>query len=199
MTTLATLISDVYSLTNRDDLVAETALAVRAATLKMHQSDFYPRDIYETGIDFGASDYTQQLDYKGLIPTWRSLKYLRKYDYTTSPGSAGIGFRVITPDQIFDSYHIEVKDVMYLAGSYFNIKSSTSFQYALLGCYVLPVVTDAAYSSWIADDHPYAIECEAARVIFKMIGYDEQSAAYERLVAEQVAELKMSQILANGS
>ena len=32
-----------------------------------------------------------------------------------------------------------------------------------------------------------------------MIGYDEQSAAYERLVAEQVAELKMSQILANGS
>lgn len=203
MTTLATLISETYALTARPDLVAETSMAVKMATLKMHQLDYFPKDIYETGIQFSAAAFTQQLAYKSVVPTWRSLKYFRKFDITTasndsSAGTPGVYFKLITPENVLDSYSVERVDVMYVAGLNLNIKSSDSFQYALLGCYVLPDVTDANYSSWIADEHQYAIECEAARVLFKTIGHDEESRAYEALVSEQIANLRTSQILAEG-
>ena len=60
MTTLTDLCAYVYTITNRPDLFTETKLAVKAATLKMHQSDYYYRDLLEQGIAFDTSDYTQQ-------------------------------------------------------------------------------------------------------------------------------------------
>ena len=56
MTTLTDLCADVYTITNRPDLINETKLAVKAATLKMHQSDYYYRDLLEQGITFDTSD-----------------------------------------------------------------------------------------------------------------------------------------------
>lgn len=203
MTSLAALLTETYALTARPDLVAETTAAVKAATLKMHQCEYFPKDIYETGIQFSSSAYIQQLAYKSVVPLWRSLKYLRKFDITkasndSSAGTPGIQFKLISPEISLDSYGVEKVDVVYLAGLNLSIKSSAPFQYALLGCYVLPDITDANFSSWIADEHPYAIEFEAARVVFKTIGHDEESRAYDALVAEQVANLKTSQILAVG-
>lgn len=48
----AELVADVYTLTNRPDLVGETVLAVQAATLKAHQSDDYIYDFREQSIVF---------------------------------------------------------------------------------------------------------------------------------------------------
>ena len=45
MATLAALLADVYSLTTRPDLVAESTVAVRKATLKAHLSDYFFRDL----------------------------------------------------------------------------------------------------------------------------------------------------------
>lgn len=201
--TLTSLVDQVYTLTNRPDLVGETTLAVKAATLKMHQREYYPKDLFETGLQFDTAAYIQSLAYKSLVPLWRSLKYLRKFDITTtsndsSSGTPGKYITLITPEAVLDSYSVEKQDVCYLAGLNLNIKSSTELQYALLGCYMLPDVTDAGYSSWLADEHPYAIIFEATRVVFKTIGFDEQSAGYEKLVAEQMATVDTSQIVAEG-
>jgi hypothetical protein len=46
--------------------------------------------------------------------------------------------------------------------------------------------------------HTFAIEFEAARALFNSIGFDEQAAKYEKMANEQLAELKMSNILAVG-
>ena len=54
MTVFSDLLSDVYAVTNRPDLVADTKLAVRTATLKAHRSDFYPKDLFETGLTFST-------------------------------------------------------------------------------------------------------------------------------------------------
>ena len=43
--TLAELIAEAYTLTARPDLVAETASAIRKATLKMHSVDYFYRDL----------------------------------------------------------------------------------------------------------------------------------------------------------
>lgn len=190
---LTELQQEVYTLTNRPDLVAETLSAVRSATLKMHQLDFFYKDLFETGISFTSSSYQQQLEYRTLLPLWRALKYLRKTD---SAGSdTGPFFTVLSiPEMTRDDYGINRNDVCYVAGSVVQIRSSTSFQYALLGCYLNPNITVAAYNSWVALDHPYAIVYEATANVFKMIGDTDQFAAYTRLSMEEQQLVRISNI-----
>lgn len=194
--TLAELISEVYTITGRPDRVAETASAIKSATLKAHQSDYFYKDVFETGVAFDSSAYVQQLDYRTLLPLWRAVKYLRKYDNTNAvPGNF---LNLIVPEQVLDRYMVEKTNIYYVAGAYLNIRSETEEQYFLLGCYLNPDITTATYSSWIALDHPYAIIYDAAATVFKAIGKDEEAAAYRGLVAEQLQLLKISNIVASG-
>ena len=188
------LLADVYTLTNRADLVGETTYALRAATLKAHQSDFYPKDIVESGVEFALAGYTQQLVYKALFPQWRAIHYARKTD-TTTPSDF---FEVITPTDILDSYGVEKANVCYHAGSTINFRSSTEFQYLLVGYYANPITLPDTYESWIADEHPSLIVFDAAATIFKTIGYDEQHASYRDMVATEIALLKQNNIQAEG-
>ena len=195
--TLSELRQEVYTLTNRPDLVAQTLSAIRAATLKIHQSDYYYKDLVETGVLFSSPAYLQQIEYRILLPKWRALKYLRKTDST---GFAdGAFFEVLAiPEMVEDQYKLNRNDVCYVAGSVIQVRSSTQLQYAILSAYVNPDITEAGYNSWLAEDHPYAIVFEAASNVFKMIGDTDQFAAYSQLSAQQMAEVRMSNIQAIG-
>lgn len=197
MTTLAELVTDVYTLTTRPDLVNETALAIRNATLKVHRSDFYPKDLQETAIQFSSAEYLQTFEYKSVFPNWRSLKYLRKYDPISDTPS--IILDKITTDEVLDSYGKTKVNTVYGAGSNLQIRSNTKEAYYLLGYYAFPDVTDLGYSSWIADEQPSVILYEAALFIFKTIGYDEQVSTYTQLVAMELEMLQANNILINGS
>jgi len=184
------LVAEVYLLTNRPDLEAETKSAVKRATLKAHQTDFYSKDIYESGIEFPTADYRQSLDYITLFSNFRALKYLRRVEDEND--DVGKFFDIVQPEEVLDAYGRNRNDIAYVAGRVLEIRSSVSFSKALLGAYVLPIVREGAYLSWVAEQHPYAIVFEAARVIFKSIGFDEESAQYNQLVAEEYNLLKMS-------
>jgi hypothetical protein len=195
--TLSELQSEVYLLTNRPDRVDATLSAIRAATLKIHQKDFFHKDIWESGIGFDSAAYLQQLAFKDLIPRWRALKYVRKTDSTGT--ELGKIFDIITaPDLIQDDYAIDRTDVCYSAGFAVQFKSSTQFQYILLGCYLHPDITATGYSSWIADEFPYAIVYTAAATIFKQTGDTEQFAAFTALSQEQINLVVLSNIQAQG-
>jgi hypothetical protein len=193
--TLTELQNEVYTLTNRPDLVAQTLAAVRAATLKAHHSDFFFKDLVETGVVFSTSEYLQQLEYRTIFPLWRAIKYLRKSDST---GTEGPIFTILTPEDVLDSYKIDKTDVLYMAGATVQIKSSTEFQYAMIGYYKQPDIAVSTYDSWIALDHPYAIIYEAAATVLKMIGKDSGFTSYSQLALLQFAEIKLSNILAQG-
>lgn len=193
--TLTELQQEVYSITNRPDLVAETLTAVRQSTLALHQADFYWKDIYETGISFSASAYNQELEFRTILPRFRALKYLRKSDST---GAAGAFFDVVQPESVLDNYGMDRTNVCYAAGASIEIKSSTQFQYALLGCYLHPDITVLGFDSWIANDHPYAIVYEAAEKVFKMIGKTEEFAAFKFLRDEERQRLVISNTVLQG-
>ena len=194
--TLTELINEVYTLTNRPGLVAETLTAVRSATLKLHQLDYFYKDMFETGVAFLTPAFVQQIEYRLLIPKWRSLKYLRKTDSTGT--EQGQIYNIITPEQVLDSYGVNQENVCYVAGSAIQIRSRDQLQYCILGCYVNPDITSGGYDSWIALDHPYAIVFEAAAIVFKAIGDTEKFAAYTQLAAMQAAEVKLSNIQSYG-
>jgi hypothetical protein len=195
MATFTELLSDVYELTKRPDLVSDTKVAVKAATLKAHQSDFYYKDLYETGVSFSAADYNQVLEFRTLLPRFRATKYIRKTD---SEGTPGAFLNLITPALSLNRYGSQREDVYYAAGEVLQIKSSTLLQYILFGCYLNPDITEAGYNSWVALDHPYYLVYEAATTVFKTIGQDEAASVYTKLAADQLAMLKSSNIEVEG-
>jgi hypothetical protein len=200
MATFAELVADVKTLTNRPDLSAEITLAVKAATLKAHASDFYVKDIFETAIIWDPAAYVQSLTYKSLVPRWRSFKYLRKYIPGATPDLSVDGdfFTLIDPTAATDGYKVNRSNVCYIAGEDLDIRSNTLDKYMLLGCYVWPDITEATYTSWVASEMPYAIVYEAASKIFKQIGWDEQSATFDREVTQQYTLLKINYIQGQG-
>jgi hypothetical protein len=96
MADFASLVNDVYTLTNATWLENETALAVKSATLKMHRSDFYFKDLFEVALEYSSAAYLQTIDYRTLFPRYRSLKYLRKLDSTGQNPTKF--FDIITPE-----------------------------------------------------------------------------------------------------
>lgn len=197
MATFSELIQFVYDATGRPDLVAETKLAVKSATLKAHQSDFYFKDIFESGIQFDTAEYTQQLNVRSIFPRYRALKYLRRYD-NSSTGAACNFYTLLSAGELLDDYSQDRVNIAYAAGAVINIKSYEKLQYALIGIYLNPDITEVGYNSWVAVDHPFCIVYEAARLVFKQIGFDEQSAAMDKLAAEQFTLLKMSNVQLGG-
>lgn len=194
--TLTELQQEVYTLTNRPGLVAETLTAVRSATLKLHQMDYFYKDIVEQGVSFSPAAYVQQLEYRSLFPRWRALKYIRKTDFTGT--EQGQLYTIITPEAVLDQFGRNQENVCYVAGTVIQIRSSDELQYALIGRYDNPDITVAGYNSWIALDHPYAIVFDAAATVFKAIGDTEKFAAYTQLAAIQAAEVRMSNIQSYG-
>ena len=184
------LVEEVFLLTDRRDLTAETKSAVKAATLKAHQSDFYSKDIFETGVEFTDKNFRQSLDYVSLLSNFRAFKYFRIVQDQND--DAGTFLEIISPDEILDSYGQGRRNIAYVAGRVLEIRSATEFTKALLGCYVNPIVREGAYISWVAEQFPYAIVYEAVRTLFKTIGYDEQAATYSQLTGEAYSLLKMS-------
>ena len=184
------LLEEVYLITNRRDLVNETKSALKSATLKAHTSDFYSKDIYEVGVEFTTAGFRQSLDIIDLISNFRALKYIRRV--TGATDDAGTFLEVITPEELLDSYGIGRTDIAYVAGRVIEMRACVSFQYALLGAYVMPVVREGAYSSWVAEQFPYTIIYEAARRVLTAIGNMEEAAGQRVLALEEYNLLRMS-------
>lgn len=200
--TLATLVADTESITKRPDL--PTALHVKNALLKAHSSDYFLQDIFETNISFPTAASVYSLDIKSLIPRFRTMKYLNVIDPITEEYCRKL--TGIPIEKFLDSYEYLRTDVFYVAGSNVQIRlAGNSYgnpavlgdRFFGLGCYLYPD-TSLLSPSWIADQFPFAILYEAARTLFKTIGYDEQSTSMERLVAEAISEVRMTGITTVG-
>jgi hypothetical protein len=194
-TTLASLTADVLEITKRKDLATATALHVKNAILKVHTSDYYLKDLFETTFTFATPATVYQLDYKLLIPRFRTAKYLTVVD----PISLDF-VRKLNPipiEKFMDGYGYLRQDSYYLAGNQLQIRVDDSAAVFGIGCYLYPDTTLAS-PSWIVDEFPFAVIYEAARTLFKSIGFDEQSSSMQMLVAEATAMVKQTGITTQG-
>jgi hypothetical protein len=200
VTTFAQLVADVYTTTNRPDLVAETNLAVRKATMKLHTTGWdmetdrpkgvlYWPDRTEKVVPVTAVDptlYTYSVPIAAPILRFRGLSYLRQY----TPDVTDRFFNSVDFDRLFDEYQVEKTDVYYMLGQMINIRSSVALIDVLVGFYQYPVVTQVGYSSWVADQLPDMIVEEACSLIFKMIGKDDEYQKYNALFKENAGMLE---------
>lgn len=192
--TFADMVAEVVSIVKRPDLTERIQANVRAATLKAHHSDFYYKDLHEVAVQFTFLSPLQSFLPTEIAPQFRKIKYIRLW----VGGNSGDVGKFLTPIQIensLDAYNYIKTDVFYMAGQLIQIRGSAALDKVLFGCYQHPVIApDSSYASWIADEMPYAIIYEAARVTFKSISFTEQANEYSALVQEQFSELKLSYI-----
>lgn len=197
MSQFSDLLAEVYTITNRSDLVAETSLALRQATLAAHRSDVYPGDMTEVLITPTAASVFS-LDIPTLFPNWRQFAYIRPYDPDTdSPADYLLEF--ILPDGIFDEYLVAKVNVAYVAGTNLNIKLAADYGGFLVGYYQNPVLSpDASYSSWIATQHPACIIIDAAARVMHLIGYEDAASRLKKLGEMELALFRQSNLEAMG-
>ena len=195
MATLASLTADLYTITKRPDLVDATQIHLKNALIKAHGSDFYLRDIFETNFSFGLAASVYQLEYRALIPRFRTIKYLT----TINPITLDFVRKLegISIEKFMDGFGYLRSDSYYLAGNNLQIRVSDNSKVFGIGCYLYPDTTLVS-PSWIADEIPFAIIYEAARTLFKSIGFDEQSSAMQGLVNEAYAQVRMVGLTTTG-
>lgn len=192
--TFAELQAEVLSITRRPDLIERIQGGIRAATLKIHHSDFFYKDLVEVPVEFSEVTPVQSFVPAEVLPSFRKAKYLRVWcgDVNGSPGQF---LEHIQIENSLDSYNYIKENVFYMAGTNLQIRSNPPVQRILFGAYVHPVVAPMAqYKSWIADEYPYAIIYEASRTIFRSIGQPEQATEYGNLAYEILAEIKVSSV-----
>lgn len=198
--TPAELLAAVITLTNQDQFSGAGGVGeqmVQAATLRMHQSDFYARDMAEATINLGSSGFTFSFGAPATFARYRALSYLRKYDNVS--GVAGDMIAPLDPKEVLNEYGVERINVWYAAGDNIVLRSNSAVQYMLAGWYQNPIITPfATLSSWIATTIPYAIIFDACSLIFQMIAQQEQSRKYDALVMEQLNMVRQHGVLGRG-
>lgn len=195
------LVAEVIALTNRPDLKSLAESQVRAATLKVHQKDFFYRDIREVGVEFDTPAHITSFRPADVLPRYRKPAYLREwlFDGTSETlGKGGRKFDVVQTSNAQDMYGFFKQDVYYLAGDVLQIRSSRPISHILFGAFVLPDITPDNFASWVADEYPFAIIHNAARAVFKAIGASEQAAEQDAQASEWMALLTINANPAEG-
>jgi hypothetical protein len=194
------LLADIYTLTARPDLAAETALAVRKATMKFHMADFWVNDLATVPVTLPVLPtdgsvsfrYTLDLTDAGTYPRLRKLAQIKEYN-TVLTGQE-IKFARKESDMIQDAYLLE--DINYWAqtGRSVAIRSNKVLVQIAVDYYKYPNVVPANYDSWIADQFDMAVIEEAASNIFSIIGKDAEAKRLGDRFGENLHMITMAQV-----
>lgn len=188
------LYAEVVAITKRPDLQARTEGAIKAATQKMHMADFFYKDLVEVPVQFSEELFIQNFIPTEVLPQFRKVKYIRFW-HGDIDGRVGKFLEPIQIENAVDGYGYHRENVFYMAGQMLQTRTCPAVSRVLFGAYVNPIIAPTdKFSSWIANEVPYAIIYEAARTVFRSISLQEQAQEYQRLTMEIVAEMRMSYV-----
>lgn len=191
------LCNEVITITGRPDLIPETQLAVRRATLYLHGLDTWFRDFNEKRIAFPALDYKFSIAIKDNFTNFRKFRYIKPLDPATGLVLSDHDIKYCPPDNLYDEFKRPKNDIYYVAGNNLNIRCASQQQGFLFGYYILPNVADA-FQSWIGDLYPYAIIEEAAGRVLHMIGQIDEGNKFVDPQKGSMATVHIPWLRANG-
>lgn len=200
------LVQAVIDETKRPDLLTQTQSAVRAATLKAHQKEYFYKDIIEEAVEFTTPDYVQSFKptdiNTGAFPRYKSPAYVRLWLYDPTDainlGRPGPYLKETQIGNLKDNYGYDKTMIYYPAGDRLNMRAPAQISHILFGFYTFPDVTEDGFNSWIAVEQPNAIVYEACRRLFNAISYREQASTYEGLTAEEYTMLTINNVPLEG-
>lgn len=198
MATLASLASDVYTITSRPDLTGETRISLRKAIYKFHTADTFKRDLTQVSLDLSAYSPVAANTNVWNVPLADFPRFRRPSTLITPLGYQPIvEIKEITSHDLFDLYKFPRINYFYIAGSVMTIGlqcPNTSFSFTYYQYPGVPTDPDVDIESWICDQYPDAVIEEACSAVFKMIGKDDEASRYQAIFAENIGILRMTDI-----
>lgn len=179
------ILADVYTITNRPDLVAESKLGIRAATIKLHSLEFWNEDREVESLSVVTANSLFSVAKSAFTFSPRKIEFFKK-------AVADIFFEEIDVVQMLDRYGVKRFNTYYQAGSSFNFLTDSADTEVIVSYYRNPVATEIGYSSWIAEEYKELVAFEAAIFVFSSIGDKEQEQRIEKMAAQQLAILQIN-------
>lgn len=181
---------EVIGITNRPDRQAETALAVRSATLAMHGFFMFPNDLATVTITAGivANSNDVTIDQPTELPGLRGLSSVQRLD---AQGQVVVlpKIEIVELSDVLDPIYNTPKDnIAYKAGSSIHVLCNAGIVGLRISYYKMPTVLPVdQYSSWIADVYPDGIITLAASKVFKILG-DERWKTFDQMANTECRE-----------
>jgi hypothetical protein len=172
----------VYSLTNKSNLVTETDIAIRQAVRMAHRLGKFWRDLVTVPLSGLTVQALQTLDLS-VYADFRQLAILQSpmLDKPLDPVTI---LDLTDPDGYFRP------DVCYAIGTTLNIRARTPSDSYTLTYWKLPIVGDVTLlNDWIAAQHEDYVVLQASANIFAMIGEQEIKTRIESLAAQAKTDI----------
>ena len=186
------LLDEVYTLTNRPELVAETAIALRKAVRTAHASARFWRDLVEVPVTGLAVQQVQEISLDLYAPRFRQTAYIKSNSYTD------LYFSPVTIDDLLDADGYGRVNAYWGFGNTLRLRAANVEDNYLLGYYQFPIVSPAdSFTSWIVNEHRDYIVVSAALVVLGSIGEGEIKATMQQLAAGLRAELIQANLEVN--
>ena len=189
MSQFTDILADVYTLTARSDLVAESKLGIRAATIKLHGLEYWREDRIEEEIPVAT------------VAGQFSLDASEDFSYAPRPNSLLVKkaasdsfFEEINPKQLLDGFGFRRFDVFYRAGNLYKFLTSSQDSSVVASYYRMPTATEVAYESWIADLYPHFIAVEAALFAANTVSDSELEKRMQAMAAMNLAHLNINHL-----
>lgn len=201
MTTFAELETLVLEQTRRPEVSGVTKAAIKSATLRAHHTDFFPRDLNSTLLTYTPSSTAILYDFPNIQNTLtrlRSIQFIQGIDAATSAPVEQLEYRVA--DDLFDSDGNRRHHVYTLIGATLRIYPDNATGAATAFFFQNPNVTEAQYSSWIADTYAEELAMWAATIVFARTGFLEMANQYNETHIKPFKEMLIaSHLLGNVS
>lgn len=175
MTTFAEMQTAVIALTKRPELTALTDLAIRTATLRAHQVDFFPRDQDSFVFTYTVNSSEVFTDLTGIhtsIPLLRTPDFMQSEDTLTLQPSENLEYLTSFKD-FWDDDNVRRTSVFTQIGSTLRCSFAGATGRARLFYWKNPNVASLTYSSWIADLYPDELAYWAAGIVWARSGFQE--------------------------
>lgn len=186
------LLDEVYVLTNRPELVAETAIALRKAVRTAHSSARFWRDLVEVNVTGLPVVQVQEIALDVHAPRFRQTAYIK------SNSSQDRYFDPITIDELVDADGYAKVNGYWGFGNSLRVRAANIEDNYLLGYYQYPVMTPAeSFSSWIVTDHRDYIVASAALIVLGLTGEAEIKTTLQQLAAGLRMELLQTALEVN--
>lgn len=196
MTTFAEMQAAVIEKTKRPELTDLTSSAIRMATTRAHQVDFFRRDQA-----LGTLNYTVDTSqiFVDIANVFNTLTRLRQFDFvqcidlTTLQPSENLEFRDFK--DFWNGDNELRQSVFTLIGSTLRVHPQVQTGRFSVVYYQNPDVATATYSSWIADSHMDELAFWAAGIVWARTGNTEQARIAQTLHVEPFKEMLITSYL----
>jgi hypothetical protein len=195
MTTFAELEALVVAQTRRPEIPAITQAAIRAAVLRAHHVDNFPRDLAAGTLNYTIAEayFYDFPNLSSLLPRLRSVQLLQSTDTTYNLPVEELEYRELA--DLYDADGALRPHIYTLIGETLRVYPTAQTGKLTAYFYQNPVVSSAGFSSWIANEFPDELAMWAAGIVWARTGFMDMAADTNKTHVQPFKELLLTDYL----